>query len=201
MLPLSPPLAHNHAQFHAELKHLRSGWCWLLCFGILLIVCGTVAVVVPAATLRASILVMIVLGTVLMISGLATIVTGIWAGRWSGLLPQLLCGILYLVAGYMISDAPLRSAAMAAAFFAALFVLLGAFRILTSLLIRYPFWGWSLLNGIITLLCGIIIYRHFARSAIWVVGLLVGLEMIFHGWNWVMIALAIRNMPETIEER
>jgi CRP-like cAMP-binding protein len=53
-----------------------------------------------------------------------------------------------------------------------------------SLLLRYPQWGWSLLNGVITLLAGIVIYRHFPESAIWVIGLLVGLEMLFSGWKY-----------------
>jgi uncharacterized membrane protein HdeD (DUF308 family) len=52
------------------------------------------------------------------------------------------------------------------------------------------------LNGVVTMLMGIIIYRHLPDSAFWVVGLLVGLEMLFSGWTWVMLALAIRAIPE-----
>jgi len=52
------------------------------------------------------------------------------------------------------------------------------------------------LNGVITLLCGIIIYRHFPECSLWVVGILVGLEMFFNGLNWIMLGLAVRSIPE-----
>ncbi len=190
------PITGNREQLHREFRHLKKNWCWLFSYGILLTVCGTIALVVPAATVGTSMIAMIVLGSMLMISGIATIVTAFWAGRSSGLLVQLLCGILYIVSGYVISDAPLRSAVMMAAFVAAFFIMLGLFRIIAALVIRFPFWGWALLNGVVTFLCGITIYRHFADSAIWVVGLLAGLEMLFHGWNWIMLSLAVRQIPE-----
>jgi uncharacterized membrane protein HdeD (DUF308 family) len=48
----------------------------------------------------------------------------------------------------------------------------------------------------VTFLCGVVIYRHFPEAALWVVGLLVGLELIFNGWTWIMLSLAIRRLPE-----
>ena len=187
-------LAPNPAQLHREFRHLKKSWCWLLSFGILLSVCGMIALLIPIAAAGVA---MIVLGTVLMVSGIATIVTAFCSGRSSSLLLQLLCGVLYLVSGYVISDEPLRSAVRMAAFIAAFFIILGIFRILASLVIRFPFWGWSLLNGVVTLMCGVVIYRHFsAEKALWVVGLLVGLEMLFHGWTWIMLALAIKHIPD-----
>ena len=58
-------------------------------------------------------------------------------------------------------------------------------------------WRWALLNGVITFLAGVVIYRNFPDSAVWVIGLLVGLELLFHGWTWIMLSLAIRTIPET----
>lgn len=186
----------DREQMIHEFQRVRQYWCWLFSFGVLLVLGGTVAVVVPAATAATSVVAMIVLGTTLIVCGVATIVAAIWTGKWTGLMPQLLCGVLYLVSGYIISDEPLRSAAMMAAFIAAMFVILGAFRIIVALLVRFPHWGWALLNGFITLMCGVVIFRHFASSAIWVVGLLVGLEMLFHGWTWIMLSMAIKNIPK-----
>jgi uncharacterized membrane protein HdeD (DUF308 family) len=89
---------------------------------------------------------------------------------------------------------------MMAAFVAAFFIIVGIFRILAALVIRFPHWGWAMLNGVVTLLCGVIIYRHFAQSAVWVVGILVGLELLFHGWNWLMLSQAIRRIPAEATE-
>src|SRR5262245_64374121 len=82
-----------------EFRHLRASWWWFLLLGILLTVCGSAAIVFPAITAFTSLIAVAILGVTLMISGIAIIITSFWAGRWSGLLVQLLIGILYLVAG------------------------------------------------------------------------------------------------------
>jgi uncharacterized membrane protein HdeD (DUF308 family) len=75
-----------------------------------------------------------------------------------------------------------------------LFIVMGIFRILGAAIIQFPQWGWSLLNGVVTLLAGMVIYRHFPESAIWVIGLLVGIEMLFCGWTWIMLAAGIKRL-------
>jgi len=104
-------------------------------------------------------------------------------------------GILYLVAGIAIAESPGKSAAILTLFLASMFIVAGAFRAVAALAVRFPHWGWSLLNGIVTLLCGVVIFRHFPESALWVIGVLVGVDMILHGWTWIMLSLAIRNIP------
>jgi uncharacterized membrane protein HdeD (DUF308 family) len=179
-------------RLQCEFQHLRSDWWWLLLYGVLLALCGTVAIVVPPLATGG---VLIVLGVALMIGGVATIVLSFWAGNWSGLLLQLLVGVLYLVAGFAIFDMPVTAALVMTMFIAALFIVVGAFRVLAAMMVRFPHWGWALFNGIVTFLLGVIIYRQFPRSALWVIGLLVGVEMLFNGWTWIMLSLAIRKIP------
>jgi uncharacterized membrane protein HdeD (DUF308 family) len=181
---------------HQEFKQLKPSWWCLLLFGILLAVGGTAAIVFPALTVVTTFAATVILGVILMVGGMATIITAIWAGKWSGLLLQLLVGILYVVAGYAIADSPVQSAAMLTGVMATFFIVVGAFRSVAALVIRFPHWGWALLNGVVTLLAGVIIYRHFPENVLWVIGLLVGLEMLLHGWNWIILSLAIRNIPE-----
>ncbi len=179
-----------------ELEHLRSQWWWFLLLGGLLVACGTAAVVFPAVMAATSIFATLVLGVGLMVSGVATIVSAFWAGRWSGFLVQLLVGLVYLAAGFVVTDHPVVSTAVMTLFISVTFIVLGAFRAIGALLIRFPQWGWALLNGVITMLAGIVIYRHLPEDALWVIGLLVGLEMLFNGWTWIMLSLAIRNLPK-----
>jgi len=182
-----------------ELVHLRSHWWWFTLLGALLVICGTAAIIFPHLTVITTFAVATLLGVMLMIGGVATIVGAFWAGRWSGFLIQLLVGILYVVAGFVITERPGETALAMTIFIALSFVVMGAFRTVASLLLRYPQWGWSLLNGVITLLAGIVIYRQLPFDAFWVVGLLVGLEMLFNGWTWIMLSQGIRNLPaETI---
>jgi uncharacterized membrane protein HdeD (DUF308 family) len=179
-------------RLRSEFQHLRSDWWWLLLYGVLLVLCGTVAIVVPPLATGG---VVIVLGIALMVGGVATITFSFWAGKWSGLLVQLLVGILYLVAGFAMFDAPIRAALVITLFMAALFIVVGAFRALAAMMVRFPHWGWALFNGVVTFLLGVIIYRQFPQSALWVIGLLVGVEMLFNGWTWIMLSLAIRKIP------
>jgi len=176
-----------------EFQHLKSDWWWLLMYGVLLTVCGIVAIAFPA---MASVAVMEVLGVVLMIAGIVTIITSFWVGKWSGALLQMFLGVLYLVVGLLIRDLPIASAITMTMFVAAFFIVAGGFRALAALVVRFPYWGWALLNGVITFLLGVIIYRHFSLECLWVLGLLIGLEMLFSGWTWIMLSLAIRNIPD-----
>lgn len=182
-----------------ELEHLRSQWRWLMLLGCLLVTCGTAAVLFPVVMEATSIVATLVLGLGLMLAGLATIVGSFWTGRWSGFLVQLLVGLVYLAAGFVVTDHPVISTFMMTLFISVTFIVLGAFRALGAFLLRFPQWGWALLNGVITLLAGIVIYRHLPEDSLWVIGLLVGLEMLFNGWTWIMLALVVRNIPTPTE--
>ena len=179
-----------------ELHHLRRHWCWFLSLGILLVVCGTLAIAFPVIT---SVAAVSVLAAVLMVAGVATMIGAFWAGKWSGFLVQLLVGMLYLAAGFVITERPLMSVLTVTIFVAVSFMVMGLFRVLAAMTIRYPQWGWSLLNGTITFLVGLVIYRHLPLDALWVIGLLIGIEMLFSGWTWIMLSLTIRRIPAGAE--
>jgi uncharacterized membrane protein HdeD (DUF308 family) len=179
-----------------ELHHMRKHWWWFLLLGVLLVVCGTVAFIFPVVGSAAAI---DVLSILLLIAGAATIVGAFWAGKWSGMLLQLLVGLLYLAAGFVVTERPVQALVTITIFLAVSFIVMGAFRILAALLYQFPQWGWALLNGVVTMLLGIIIFRHLPFSALWVIGLLIGIEMLFNGWTWIMLSMALRNLPETPE--
>jgi uncharacterized membrane protein HdeD (DUF308 family) len=185
-------------QLCQEFKHVKSFWLCFLMLGILLVVCGTAAIVVPPFTVASTLITVIVLGVLLMVGGIVTIVSSFWIGRWSGMLLHMLAGILYLVAGFVISEKPGASLAVMTLFIAATFIVLGAFRIASAIALRFPQWGWVLLNGIITMMLGMVIYRNFPESKLWVIGLIVGIEMLFNGLNWIMLSMAIRKIPKDL---
>jgi uncharacterized membrane protein HdeD (DUF308 family) len=179
-----------------ELQHFRDYWILFLLLGLLLVLSGTAAIAIPAATIGTTFAVAIFLGVLLMIGGVLTIVSSFWIGKWSGFLIQLLVGILYTACGFVMTENPLITVTTITVFVAVSFVVLGAFRSIGSMVLRYQQWGWSLLNGVITMLAGIIIFRRLPFDALWVTGLLVGLEMLFNGWTWIMTALALRSIPK-----
>jgi uncharacterized membrane protein HdeD (DUF308 family) len=72
----------------------------------------------------------------------------------------------------------------------------GVFRIVGSLMYRFPQWGWVLFGGVLNLLLGILIWQQWPFSGFWVIGLFVGIDMIFNGWIWVMLALRLKSLPK-----
>ncbi|HWA99193.1 MAG TPA: HdeD family acid-resistance protein [Pirellulales bacterium] len=189
----------SHPVFGAvrdELQRLRHHGVWFIVLGVLLVVAGTAAIVVPAVTVGTTFAATIFLGVLLMVAGVATIINSFWVGQWSGFFLNLLVGILYLAAGFIMTENPVVSAVTLTVFIAVSWIVLGVFRIVSALTIRFGQWGWALLSGAITTIAGVVIYRHLPFDAAWVIGLLVGLEMLFNGWTWIMLGTALRRIPK-----
>jgi len=126
-------------------------------------------------------------------------ITAFWAGKWSGVLVQLLIGILYLVAGLTIADHVGESTLFLTKDRAALFIISGIFRATGALVVRFPHWGWTLLNGVVTMMLGVIIFRHYPEAALWLIGTLVGVDLLFQGWSWIALSLAIHKLPDPVK--
>jgi len=182
---LGAPLITRH-----ELAAVRQHWWCFLALGITLVVFGTGALIAsPFVSLAA----VVVFGFLLIAGGVIQLVSSFWAGQWSGFLLHLLIGVLYLITGYLIVDEPLRSLVNITLIVAMFLLISGLFRIVAALLIRFHDWGWVLLNGMVTLLLGMMIYKHWPSSSLWVIGAFVGIDMLFNGWAWIMLAIHLRN--------
>jgi len=182
---LPPEVAH-------ELSALRHDWWWFMVLGLGLVLLGSLAI---GSAYLVSIVTVVFFGLLMLIGGIALLVSSFWAGHWSGFLVHLLIGLLYVVTGLFVIDVPKESAEFLTLLLAMMFFIGGLFRIVASLRLRFPMWGWSLLNGVISLLLGVLIYKQWPASGDWVIGLFVGIELIFNGWVWVMMSLALRALP------
>jgi uncharacterized membrane protein HdeD (DUF308 family) len=172
-----------------ELHEVRDHWWAFLALGIALVVIGTICIVHPFV---ASVTSVVFLGFLLLAGGIAQIVSSFWAGKWSGMLMHLLVGVLYGIIGFMIIDAPVTNTLLLTKILAIFLIVVGVLNILSALIQRFHGWGWVLLNGGVTLLLGLLINRQWPSSALWVIGLFVGIEMIFNGWAWIMLALGLK---------
>jgi uncharacterized membrane protein HdeD (DUF308 family) len=173
-----------------ELHALREHWWCFIAMGIALVVLGCIGIVAPFVVTVTSVM---LFGFLMIAAGIAQIVTSFWAGKWSGILLHLLVGILYTVVGFMISDAPVENAILLTKLLAIFLIVVGLFNIVAALLHRFHRWGWILLNGCVTLLMGLLINRQWPGSGLWVIGLFVGIEMIFNGWAWIMLGIGLRS--------
>jgi uncharacterized membrane protein HdeD (DUF308 family) len=59
---------------------------------------------------------------------------------------------------------------------------------------RYPHWGWSLANGIITLALGVMLLRALPAASLYFLGILIGIDLIFHGMSWLMFGFGVHQL-------
>ncbi len=178
-----------------ELEAIQGNWGWLLALGIILVVVGTLAVAMPIV---AGLATAVTFGVLLLIGGIAQLVGAFWTRDWSGFFLSLLMGVLYVVIGLLFLRAPLKAEVVMTLLLACAFMVGGLFRIIGSLMYQFPHWGWTLAGGAINLILGIVIWQQWPEAALWVIGLFVGIDLIFTGWTWVMLALAVKTLrPRT----
>jgi uncharacterized membrane protein HdeD (DUF308 family) len=180
------------SQVAAELDAIHHRWGWLLAWGVLLIIGGIAALTYPVA---ATVISVKIFGFVLLFAAAGQFIAAFSARGWGGVLAAVLCGVLYLFAGIVLLDRPLLGAAGYTLFLAMMFFAIGIVRIVAAVINQFSGWGWALLSGGIDVLLAMLIWQNYPESALWVIGVFVGIDLIFAGWSLVMTGLAARRLP------
>ena len=179
--------------FSRALADLHANWGWFLAFGIILIILGALAIGLPWVV---GLSISILIGAILVGGGLVHMVHAFGSRSWKGFFLSLLIAILYLAIGLLMIFRPLVGAMSLTLLLGVYFTVDGVFKI--ALAFRHkplPNWGWILFSGIVALILGVIIWTNWPMNTLWVIGLLVGIDLIFSGWAAVMIALASHAAP------
>lgn len=166
-------------------------WGWFLGFGIVLMVLGIVAVVRSTTATIAS---MVFFGWLLVFSSVIQFVEAFMVGRWEGFFLHLLIAILFGIVGLLMVVRPVISAEALTFLMSVFFLLGGLYQLVAAVWTHLPGWGWHALNGIIAAVMGVLILAQWPVSGLWVIGLFVGIDLIFYGWAWVALALDLRKM-------
>lgn len=170
------------------LSKLSKNWGWLVTLGIVLIIVGIAAISVATLTTLISV---VFLGIVITIGGVVILVDTFksWWGHWGGFFLHFLMGILYVIVGLMMIKSPVLGSISITLLLGIFYVILGVSRLISSTSLRAPRWGWSLFNGVIALLLGILILSQWPASSLFIIGLFVGIDLIISGWVYMMVAL------------
>jgi len=180
-----------------DLKEVRKNWSWFLLLGIILIGLGILAV---ATSTLVTVISIIIIGSLLLVGGFLQIGYSFWLREWSGFSLSLLAGILYTAAGFMFVAHPTASAISLTLLLGVFYVVSGLFRTVMALMARFEHWGWALFSGLISVTLGLMILAEWPATGLWVLGLFIGIDLIFMGWFWVMLAIGARSMPnDTIQ--
>ena len=178
---------------HAET--IRKHSLWFIIYGVVLILLGILALFAPGiATLAAE----LTLGWLLIIGGIIGLIAILRAGTAvAGFWWNLLVSIVFLLAGASLLWKPITGMFTLTVILAAYFIATGIFKIPAALRYRHGGeggWGWMLLSAVVDLVLGIIIVLGLPGSAVWVLGLLVGVNFLFTGLAILMIAVAVRRL-------
>jgi uncharacterized membrane protein HdeD (DUF308 family) len=177
-----------------ELEGLRKSWLCLVAMGVTLIIVGILAI---GSSFVATLATMLVFGILLIVGAIAQVITAIWGRQWRGFFLHVLAAVLYFIAGMFLIESPVDAALGLTLLIAAYLLVGGILRIILAIVERFPSWGWVLLNGVISVVLGIAIWRQWPLSGLWVIGLFVGIEMLFNGLSWLMLGLGVRSIPKT----
>jgi uncharacterized membrane protein HdeD (DUF308 family) len=177
---------------YEECLRMHHCWPWFLILGICLMVVGALAIGTPFIT---GLVTISVLGCLLLAGGVVQLVNAFLAHSWRGFFAHVLAGVLHLIVGGLMIERPLRAIGALTFMLAVAFMVGGVYRIIVALKENFAGWGWALLNGVITFALGVAIWRRWPEASYWVIGLFVGIDLIFNGWSWVMLALLVKGTP------
>lgn len=173
-----------------DIQELRQNWGWIMAFGCLMVLVGMFAI---AYAVLFTIVTVFWMGAILIAAGVIEAVYAVRHRERGHLIWYLLEALLALVIGALLLRGPVAGALALTLVMAVYFVLAGVFKIIAALVLRLPYWGWTLLNGVLSLVLGVIVWGGWPGTAFWVLGLFIGINLIFSGFGRIMLAVALRH--------
>ncbi len=169
------------------IEEVRAHRGWFLFMGVALIILGTIAIGSAEIMTMVSV---IFLGWLLIFAGLFEVVHGFARRAWGGFFVNLMGGLLYAVTGLLMVSHPGVAAVTLTLMIAMVLIVAGTFRIFVAFSTPMHHRGWLVLNGAISLFLAFCIMSSWPVSGLWVIGLFIGIDMIFDGWTEVMLVLS-----------
>jgi uncharacterized membrane protein HdeD (DUF308 family) len=174
----------------ASSESTGTSWWGALLLGVLLVLAG---LFVLGDVALATVISAILFGIILLVAGAAEIFQAFSAPRWRGFILRLFVGALYAVCGLMLVMDPLGSSVILTLIFGVALVASGVVRLFQAF--QYWQWfGWLLLaSGLVGIIAGLVILAKWPISGLWVIGFVVGVDLLFHGVWWIVLGWRLRE--------
>ena len=185
--PLPPNLAEG-------LKVLRAKWGWIVALGVVFLIAGFIAL---GSAVAATASALMIVGIMMIMGGAAEIVAAFSVKGWGKFILWMLLGALYVGAGIIAIGNPFAAATILTLMLGAALGAGGVLRIFLAFSMKSAGkpWGWVVLSGLVTLLLGVMIIAQWPASSFFVLGIFLGIDLIFIGSGWVTMGLALKNRP------
>jgi uncharacterized membrane protein HdeD (DUF308 family) len=177
----------------AVLAPLRAKSGWIIALGVIYIIVGLIAL---ASIVEATVVSVFIVGIMMLIAGVAEVIHAFQVKSWGKFLLWVILGALYIVAGFVTFENPLLAAAILTLILGIALVASGIMRIILAFSVREGMpWIWVVASGVITLLLGLIILVHWPVSSLYILGLFLGIDLVFAGGGWIGLGLGLRRTP------
>ena len=163
-----------------------------MALGAVLVAAGVVAL---GDVVLASLVSVILIGAAMFVGGVFQIVHAVVARRrWGSFLFGLVSGAMYLIGGAFVMREPVQGSVVITLFVLMALVAGGVLRIIIALRHReLAGWWLMLIGGLISVLVGVMLYMALPWSGLWVLGTLIGVELVVQGASWLQFGLALRK--------
>jgi len=173
------------------IRALRAKWGWLVAFGVISMIAGVIAL---ASVVMATASAVIIVGFMMLMAGAAEIVAAFNAKDWSHRILWLLLGALYVFAGLVCLQNPFEAATLLTLMLGIALIVGGLLRIFLATQMKQGTpWVWVVISGVITFLLGLMIVAKWPASSFYVLGIFLGVDLIFMGSSWIGIGLALKR--------
>ena len=186
--------AFSEPTFEETRREIATHWGWFLALGILLVLAGMAAIAFPfLSTIAAK----IAIGWIFLVAGVVEVFHAFYVKRWAGFFWNLLIGLLYIAAGGWLAFFPLTGIVTLTIVIAALFIAEGIMEFIMGFRMRpHEGWGWVAFSGLVAVAAGLLIALSLPESAVWALGLLAGINLLFSGWSFIYLALSGKRASE-----
>jgi len=187
---MSAPVSRRSRDSEAAVAHLRSRWAWFVAFGLFSVALGVATLTLANIATIASVYLIALF--VIMVGG-AEIVVGLDAHVWSNRVILVSVGLLYVVAGSFMLANPLTGAAAFTLLLGAALLATGVARVMFGAGLPDGPGAFVVLAGVLTSVLGMIILFDWPANSSYVLGLFLGVDLLFYGASWIGFGLLVRE--------
>lgn len=182
------PITPNFSDLSSQLKN---SWKWFITVGSILIILGFLAL---SYQFDSTLFSVYFIGTLLLIAGIAQAAHSFKLKGFGQSALWAVMGVLYIIFGIFSFIQPVATSAALTLIISFLLIASGITQIINAFNNKgFPKWGWWLFSGIITFLLGLMIVAGWPTNSLWVLGMFLGIDLVFQGWAYVAIGLAIKS--------
>jgi len=185
-------MSYISSLFAAGIEQVRKSWGWFFACGIVLIVLGAICIAKAQSATTFSIL---AIGWVLAISAVVWLVNSFQAWTWGGFFLYALNALIRGVTGYLLISHPDAGASAVTMVLAILFIVGGVFRVVGTISIQFPRWGWTAFSGVVSAILGVSLLAAWPTASTYFVGMAIGIDLVLDGSALLGFAAAIHSLP------